>query len=165
MPNAETKQLHLPLTVSSHKDAATHMDGGRQALCTLWNTKPYPCIFTSGFQSPCYSIHASKPRIAIIKILTFHTDYISSNSLNTKEPNQPNSNSPSKCRIFENIALLKKSKKKQLMSYKYLSLLVRHLHCCRLSSAYTLTPFLRTTMVQTQLWVRAFWSFAVASCW
>ena len=54
MPNAEARQLQLLLTVTQHRDAATHLDGGRQALYTVQTTKPHPRIFTSGFQLPCY---------------------------------------------------------------------------------------------------------------
>lgn len=128
---------------------------------------PIPAFLLQAFNCLVTQYMPVRPRIAIIKILTFHTDYIN-NGLKNKATNQPDSNSPSKCRIFKNITLIKtkKKRKKQLMSQRQLSLLVRHLNCCRLSSAHTLTPFFENySGVNTILSSRASWSFAMVTCW
>lgn len=54
MSNAEARQLQPPLTLTQNRDAATHLDGGSQALYTVQTTKPHPCIYTSGFRLPRY---------------------------------------------------------------------------------------------------------------
>lgn len=54
MPNAEARQRQPPRTLTQNRDAATHLDGGSQALYTVQTTKPHPRIYTSGFRLPRY---------------------------------------------------------------------------------------------------------------
>lgn len=57
-------------------------------LCVLSETQnPIPAFLLQVFNRLVTQYRPVRPRIAIVKILTFHTDYISSNRLKNKETN------------------------------------------------------------------------------